>query len=95
MSMDLTGATLADLIVQALNLPPPPTNPTPAQQAQYLDQVQKQKETWTTICNQLLTYIANNATVTTTDTVPASGIDDSTGHACTGTATGTGTGTIS
>ena len=88
MSLDLTGAQLAQLIVTALNIPTPPVNPTQAQAQNYVDAVQAQLDTWTIICNQFLTYIHQNAQLT----IPATGIKDSANANCTGTST---TGTIS
>lgn len=87
MTMDLTGATLANLIVPALGVPTPPTNPTPDQYAAYESALAAQVATWTIICNQILSYVSSNATLT----IPATGIDDSGGRACTGSST---TGTI-
>lgn len=88
MSLDLSGQTLAQQIVTALNLPPPPVNPTPEQEAAYQTAVAAQLTTWTTICQQFMIYLVNNANLT----VPAAGIEDSTSHPCTGTST---TGSIS
>jgi hypothetical protein len=95
MTIDASGVTLANITVPELNLPPPPVNPTPEQAAQYVSTVQAQVDTWTKIWNSLFQYMISQAVVTVTVTVPASGLLDSTGHACTGTAHGTGTGTIS
>lgn len=90
MSMDLTGATLAQAIVTALGIPTPPGAGASADQiAAYQSALASQLATWTTICNQILTYVHNNASVAVS--VPATGLNDSTGHACTGTASGTGT----
>ena len=77
MTMDLTGVTLAKEIVIALNIPAPPTNPTSDQEAAYQSAVQAQIATWTTICNQMLTYISANAVVSTPNIT--TGVDTGTG----------------
>jgi hypothetical protein len=63
MSLDLTGATLAKQLVQALNIPEPPINPTPAQQSAYEAAVAAQLSAWTTISSQILTYLKQNTVV--------------------------------
>lgn len=107
MALDLSGAALGSLIAQALALPTPPVNPTPAQEAIYTAAVAAQLKTWTTVSKVILTYITTNAVVNTNDTVTtnantaelATVIAPSGGGPCTGTlaanGTGTGTGTIS
>lgn len=106
MPLDQSGTTLGLLIANALGLPDPPVNPTPAQQASYLAAKAAQIENWTIVSQTILTYIASNAivtsTVTTTDTVPALGLISPGGLTpapvtglATGTGSGTGTGTIS
>lgn len=92
MSLDLTGVALADLMAAAGFGPPAlPANPSTAQIAAYNTAVAEQAAAFSVI----LTYLVNNVVVATTDSVsvPAAGILDHTGAACTGTATGTGTGT--
>lgn len=81
--MDLTGSDLAQLLVAALGLPTPPVNPTPAQLAAYQATLAQQKVVWTTISNVLLTYINQNAELD----IPALGILDGYGQACSGTST--------
>lgn len=102
MPLDPTGAIPGALIATALNLPPPPTNPTPAEEAQYLAAVAANKATWIAVCSALMPYLIANTvvtvTVTTNDeiTIPPSGvatiIAPPSGGPCTGAATGTGTG---
>ena len=101
MALDTSGVALGTLIAKALALPAPPTNPSPAQLATYNAAVAAQLATWTTVAQQILTYlVANtvvNTTVSTTDTIGPSGVATivapSGGGPCTGTASGTGTGT--
>lgn len=99
MPLDVSGATLGALIANALNLPPPPTNPTPEQEAQYNASKAANLATWTAVSAQIISYLVANTVVTTTDqvTIPPTGvatiISSPTGGPCTGTAIGTGTGT--
>jgi hypothetical protein len=89
--MDLTGKTLANLIVNALlaqGIPTPPTNPTPDQEAAYQAVLAAQTTTWTTICENILTYVNQNATLD----IPGTGILDGYGNNCSGQSI---TGTIS
>lgn len=98
MALDKTGIILGGLIAKALALPTPPTNPTPEQEAAYVSAQAAQLATWTTISQQIINYLIDNTTVTTSDTVSGAGsqLNDSTSHPCSGTlnSTGTGTGTI-
>lgn len=100
MALDVSGATLGAAIAAALALPPPPTNPTPAQEASYVAAKAAQIATWTTIAQQILTYLVANTqvvvNVTTTDTVLVTAVTTGVATAPgTGTGTGSGTGTIS
>ena len=97
MPLDVSGAALGTLIANALALPEAPVNPTPAQTASYLAAKAQQVIDWTTISQQILTYLVANTIVNTTDSVPALGLTSPGGTApapVTGTASGTGIGTI-
>lgn len=106
MVLDQSGVIPGTLIATALGLPPPPTNPTPEQEATYLAAVAANKATWITIMSVLIPYLTQNTVVNTTDTIstvtttvtlPATGvatiIAPPSGGPCTGTGTGTGSGT--
>ena len=79
MTIQQSGIILANQIVDALNLPAPPTNPTPDQQNAYLTARQAQIDVWTVICNKMLTYLVQNTVVSTIDNNPVSGGDTGTG----------------
>ena len=97
MPLDVSGSALGALIANALALPEPPVNPTPAQTAAYLAAKAQQVIDWTTISQQILSYLVANTVVNTTDSVPALGLTSAGGMSptpVTGTASGTGVGTI-